>query len=191
MLPEIFFKFSMSWKDMLYLKAFHIIGVVVWFSGLFYLGRLFIYHQEAQSRPEAEKQILTEQFALMEQRLWWAIAWPGMALTLAMGLGLLFFWGLPGWLYAKLALVFVLVAYHMLCGRVRKQLKENRCRWSSKQLRLFNEVPSLLLVATVFVVVFKNQLSWDWLLLALLGLILVIGGTVQWVARKRKIPPSP
>ena len=171
---------------MLYLKAFHIIGVVVWFSGLFYLGRLFIYHQEAHSRPPAEKQILTEQFALMEQRLWWAITWPGLVLTLGMGLGLLFFWGFPGWIHAKLALVLALLAYHMLCGRVRKQLKENRCRWSSKQLRLFNEVPSLLLIATVFIVVFKNQLPWEILLLALAGLALVIGGTVQWVTRRRK-----
>lgn len=171
---------------MLVLKALHIIGVVVWFSGLFYLGRLFIYHQEAHKRRPEESEILTNQFALMEKRLWYAITWPGMVVTIAMGLGLLFYWGFPAWMQAKFALVLLLVGYHQICGSLRKQLLENRCHWSSKQLRLFNEIPSLLLVAIIFIVVLKNQLSWPTFLLAMVGLAVLIGGTVQYVARRRK-----
>ena len=171
---------------MLYLKALHIIGVVVWFSGLFYMGRLFVYHQEASDRPEGEHQLLQAQFGLMEKRLWYAITWPGMLVTLIMGVALLYFWGFPAWIHAKLVLVIILLGYHGMCGRLRKQLVKGNCSWSSKQLRMFNEIPSLLLIAIVFAVVFKEQLSWPVFLLALAGVALLIGGSVQIYAKLRK-----
>ena len=154
---------------MLYLKALHIIGVVVWFSGLFYIGRLFIYHQEASERPSDEKQLLSQQFALMEKRLWYMITWPGCVIATSMGLGLLMFWGFPPWVHIKLLLVLLLLAYHLLCGKLRRSLERGTCRMTSKQLRLFNEVPSLLLIAIVFIVVLKDQLS-----LSVLGSILLV-----------------
>lgn len=168
-----------------YLKALHIIGVVVWFAGLFYLGRLFVYHQEVQSRPEPERSILTTQFALMERRLWYAITWPGLCITVGFGSALLF-WGFPGWLHAKLGLVALLIGYHLWCGRLRTQLAEGTCTWSSRKLRLFNEVPSLLLIAIVFAVVLKDAISWPWLLLALVGIGGIIGITVRTVAARKQ-----
>ncbi len=170
---------------MLYLKALHIIGVVVWFAGLFYLGRLFVYHQEAQSKPEPECSILSAQFALMERRLWYVITWPGLCITVIFGSVLLHFWGFPDWLYAKLGLVALLIGYHLWCGRLRAQLAEGTCTWNSRRFRLFNEVPSLLLIAIVFVVVLKDAVSWPWLLLVLAGIGGIIGITV-WVVAARK-----
>lgn len=171
---------------MLYLKALHIIGVVVWFAGLFYLGRLFVYHHEAQSKPEPERSILIAQFTLMERRLWYAITWPGLCITVLFGSALLHFWGIPGWLHAKLVLVLLLIGYHCWCGRLRTQLAEGTCTWSSRQLRWFNEVPSLLLIAIVFAVVLKDAVSWPWLLLALAGIGGIIGITVRSVAARKQ-----
>jgi putative membrane protein len=170
----------------LYIQAVHIIGVVIWFAGLFYLGRLFVYHKEAEARPELERKVLLEQFALMEKRLWFAITWPGLCITVAFGIFMLFSIGMPGWIHAKLLLVVFLVAYHLYCGVLRTQLSEGRCRWTSKQLRMFNEVPSLLLVAIVFIVVLKDAFSWPILLgiLALLGVSIMY--TVKWYAKKRQ-----
>ncbi len=171
---------------LLTLKALHIIGVVVWFSGLFYIGRLFVYHKEAEEHPEAECKVLQDQFALMEKRLWYAITGPGMVITLAMGLALIHYFGLPAWLMIKLVLVFILLGYHWACGNVRQQLVEHQCSWTGKQLRMFNEMPSLLLISIVFVVVLKSQLSWPIFLTALAALIVVIGATVQFYAKVRK-----
>ena len=170
---------------MLYLKALHIIGVVVWFAGLFYLGRLFVYHQEAQSKPEPECSILSAQFALMERRLWYAITWPGLCITVIFGSVLLHFWGFPDWLHAKLGLVALLIGYHLWCGRLRTQLAEGTCTWNSRRFRLFNEGPSLLLIAIVFVVVLKDAISWPWLLLGLAGTGGIIRITV-WAVAARK-----
>ena len=171
---------------MLYLKVFHIIGVVVWFSGLFYIGRLFVYHQEANQMPENEKTVLKAQFALMERRLWYAITWPGFWVTLGMGLALLHLWGFPGWIHIKLILVLLLVIYHLVCGMLRKQLLEDGCRLTSTQLRMFNEIPTLLLVAIVFVVVFKDAFSWINLGFLIGGLALLIVGVI--LLRKTLLP---
>ncbi len=167
-------------------KALHLIGVVVWFSGLFYIGRLFVYHQELNDRPEEERRILKAQFELMEKRLWYAITIPGMSVTLVAGLALLYFLGFPSWIHAKLFLIVILLGYHGICGKLRKQLSQGTCSWSGKQLRLFNEVPSLLLVSIVFAVVLKHQLSWPIFLVVLAGVGGVIGGSVQWYANIRK-----
>ena len=96
----------------LYLKAFHIIGVVVWFAGLFYLGRLFVYHREADDRPELIRTALKSQFSLMERRLYYGIAWPGLCISVVFGTALIIVSGFPGWLHVKLAFVTALIAYH-------------------------------------------------------------------------------
>ena len=169
---------------MLYLKAFHIIGVVVWFSGLFYLGRLFVYHQEAGTRPEHEAGILKAQFALMEKRLWYAITWPGLVVATGLGLSLIPFFGLPSWLHVKLTLVVILLGYHGMCGHIRKQLLTDQCRWSSQQLRMFNEVPSLLLISIVCVVVLKDAFSWINVVVILLVVGGLIGGIIQFLSKR-------
>ena len=170
----------------LYLKVFHIIGVIVWFAGLFYLGRLYVYHREADDRPEPERTTLKSQFSLMERRLYYGIAWPGLCISFVFGIALVIVSGFPGWLHAKLAFAAVLVVYHLWCGHLRKLLLNENCSWNGTKFRLFNEIPTLLLFSIVFIVVFKSAISWNALLLILAGLILVIGGAVHLSARRRK-----
>jgi putative membrane protein len=136
---------------MLWLKAFHIIFVVTWFAGLFYLPRLFIYH------VEAAEAVVRERFKVMERRLL-AITHIGGALALAFGIAL----GVAvpgflrqGWLHAKLALVVLLVAYHLYLVRMTRQFARDENRRTSRWLRVFNEVPALLLIPIVLLVVLK------------------------------------
>ena len=142
-------------------KAFHLIGVVVWFAGLFYLVRLFVYHAEAIQEPEPAQTILKQQYELMEKRLYDIITTPGMIVTVSMATGLI--WTEPevlksGWLHAKLGLVLLLLVYHFFCGRIMKQLSNNECQWTGQQFRALNEAPTILLVTIVMLAVFKNSL---------------------------------
>ena len=172
--------------SLFFFKALHLIGVVVWFAGLFYLGRLFVYHREADERPEPERGSLKTQFALMEKRLYYGITWPGLCITILFGTALLPEWGMPPWIRAKIGLVVLLVLYHLWCGHLRKKLLNEECGWSGKQFRLFNEIPTLLLVSIVFLVVFKEAFSWSVFLPVLTGIILAISGTVNLLAKRRQ-----
>lgn len=163
----------------LYLKACHVIAVVCWFAGLFYIGRLFVYHREAQQKPEPERHILVTQFKVMQRRLWYGITWPAMGLTLLFGTALMVVTGayLQPWFHAKLGFVGLLLIYHMVCGKLRKNLDQTQCSLSSLHLRIFNEVPIMLLFAIVGIVYLKSLLSLavGFILLALLGLSLGLG----------------
>jgi len=154
------------------LKALHIIFVITWFSGLFYIIRLFIYHTEAQERPKIEADILSRQFEIMERRLWYGITWPSAVLTFIFG-GSLISRFLPlsdnPWLIAKLGFLLLLYAYHMSCGHILKNLKNGVFRYSSNQLRIWNEVATILLFAIVFLVVMKNLVHMG---LGILGLVI-------------------
>ncbi|HET6242973.1 MAG TPA: CopD family protein [Bacteroidia bacterium] len=153
---------------MLYLKALHIIFIVTWFAGLFYIVRLFIYHTEAQEKPEPEKSILQKQFKLMEKRLWFGITWPSMILTWIFGLWLAFtmygfnVFNFPAWLTIKLGFVLGLTIYHLTCGIVFNRLKNDKIKLSSSALRIWNEVATLFLVAIVFLVVLKSFFDLFW-----------------------------
>lgn len=150
---------------MLYLKALHIIFIVTWFSGLFYIVRLFIYHIEANDLEPTAKNLLQSQYKLMSKRLWYMITWPSAILTLIFGSTLLYtipFYLTMPWMHIKLAFVFLLFVYHFICHRIFKQLQSNQFKWSSSQLRIWNEVATLILFAIVFLVVLKNSLSWIW-----------------------------
>jgi len=174
----------------LWFKAFHIIGVVVWFAGLFYLVRLFIYHVEAEAQPEPAQSILKDQYLIMEKRLYNIITTPGMAVTVAMAIGLLVSepgWLQNRWLHIKMGLVVLLVAYHFFCGRLIRQLEAGTCRWGSKQLRALNEAPTLLLVSIVMLVVFKNSLPTSGTVWLIFGLVLLLAVTIQLYARKRRL----
>ena len=170
----------------LYLKVFHILGVIVWFAGLFYLGRLFVYHKEAEDRPDPERTTLKSQFSVMERRLYYGIAWPGLCISVFFGIALIIVSGFPGWLHVKLAFVAALIAYHLWCGYLRKMLLKESCIWNGTKFRLFNEIPTLLLFSIVFIVVFKSSISWNTLVLILAGLILLIGGAVYLRTNLRK-----
>lgn len=171
-------------------KAFHIIGVVVWFAGLFYLVRLFIYHIEAEAEPEPAQGILKKQYTIMEKRLYGIITTPGMVVTVAMAVGLLV--QMPeylkdSWMHIKLGLVAVLLAYHFYCGRLMRQLHRGECRWSGQQLRALNEAPTLLLVAIVMLVIFKNNFPTGATTWLMVGLVVFMAATIQLYARKRRL----
>lgn len=183
---------ALTWPPQAYLwfKALHIVGVVVWFAGLFYLVRLFIYHREAEELEEPLKQAFQTQYALMERRLANIITTPGMAVAVAMAIGLLSVqpgWLKEGWMHSKLAIVAVLLAYHAFCYRLMDQLQQGSCRWSAKQLRALNELPTLLLVAAVMLVVFKNQFPTGWATWFLVALVVAMAASIQFYARWRRL----
>ena len=136
---------------MLTVKALHIIFVVTWFAGLFYLPRLFVYHAMAEDRASIER------FKVMERKLYWAIMTPGGILAVAFGVWLWLGWfrAATGWLHAKIALVVLLIAYHLWCWRLLRDFAADRNRRSHVWFRWFNEFPLVVLVATVFLVVLK------------------------------------
>ncbi|NET33273.1 MAG: protoporphyrinogen oxidase HemJ [Cyanothece sp. SIO1E1] len=171
-------------------KAFHIIGVVVWFAGLFYLVRLYIYHVEAEEQPEPAQTILKTQYQIMEERLLKIITTPGMLVTIAMAIGLV--WLSPAvihdlWFQVKLGFVALLVAYHFYCARIRKQLIAEECKLNSRQLRALNEAPTLLLVVIVMLVVFKNSFPTNVAPWLIFGLIVSMAVAIQLYARKRRL----
>jgi len=135
---------------MLWVKWLHIVFMVTWFAGLFYLPRLFVYHALSQDTLSRER------FKVMERKLFWGIMTPGAVLTLFFGLWLWLGWGFSGgWLHAKLALALVLVGYHAWCGKLLQDLRRDRNRRSHVWLRWFNEFPVIVLFAVVYLAVFK------------------------------------
>jgi protoporphyrinogen IX oxidase len=135
---------------MLWLKSLHIVFMVTWFAGLFYLPRLFVYHALAQDPLSRER------FKVMERKLFWGIMTPGAVLTIVFGAWLWLGFGFSGtWLTAKLALVALLVGYHAWCGKLMLELRAERSAKSHRWFRWFNEVPVLILFAIVFLAVFK------------------------------------
>ena len=147
----------------LYVKALHIIFIVTWFSGLFYIVRLFIYNTEAQQKPDVEKRVLTAQFSIMIRRLWLGITWPSAVLTLIFGVWMgTYFYPIPQWLWIKLGFVAVLYGYHFTLQRIYKEEMNGVFRFSSDQLRVWNEVATILLIAIVMLVTVKQSMSWLW-----------------------------
>jgi putative membrane protein len=170
-------------------KAFHLIGVVVWFAGLFYLVRLFVYHAEAALQPEPARGILKAQYEIMEKRLYNIITTPGMLVTVAMAIGLISTEPevlKSGWLHIKLSFVALLLIYHFFCGRIMKQLEKDECKWTGQQFRALNEAPTLLLVVIVLLAVFKNQLPLDLTTWLIVALVIFMVAAIQLYAKKRR-----
>jgi len=140
-----------------WLRALHIIGVVTWFAGLFYIFRLYVYHVENQNKAE-----LTALFEVMERRLYRGICWPAMIFTTIFGVWL---WSrMPmnylaqPWFQVKLVALVALFAYHFYSGKVRRDLAAGRCRLSSRQCRMLNEWPTIILLVVVIMAVVKPAL---------------------------------
>jgi len=174
----------------LWFKTLHIVGVVVWFAGLFYLVRLFIYHVEAAELEPPLREAFQAQYGLMERRLANIITTPGLVLTVAMAIGLLVAqpaWLHQGWMHAKFAFVAALLAYHLFCYRLMGQLQAGSCRWGPKQLRALNELPTLLLVVVVMLVVFKAQFPTGAATWLQVGLVLFMAASIQFYARGRRL----
>ena len=159
-------------------KSLHVVGLVCWFAGLFYIVRLFIYHTEAQDELLPKREILTAQFILMARRLWFGITVPSMVVTTATGGWLLTYQSIAQspWLHLKFALLALLFAYHFHCGWIRKKLAAGARPFTSPQLRAYNEVATFLLVGIVFAAVGKSVATALWAIggCALLFAVLVV-----------------
>ena len=174
----------------LWFKTLHIVGVVVWFAGLFYLVRLFIYHVEADEMDPDLSLAFKSQYGLMEKRLANIITTPGMIVAVTMAIGLLVAqptWLQQGWMHVKLAFVAALLVYHWFCYRLMGQLQAGHCQWSGQQLRALNELPTLLLVIVVMLVVFKSQFPTSAATWFIVGLVVFMAASIQLYARWRRL----
>jgi len=168
------------------IKSLHIIFVVTWFAGLFYMFRLFVYHAEAARTEEPRRSILIEQYSIMERRLWYAITWPSCILTLIFGIWLLVlnsaFLTQP-WMHIKLTFVAGLLVYQLYGQRVLKGIRNHPLSYTSLGMRMMNEVPTVILIAVVFLVVMKSSFSWIWGTLGILGTGVLLMVVVKMLRR--------
>jgi protoporphyrinogen IX oxidase len=170
-----------------YIKALHIIFIVTWFSGMFYIVRLFIYNVEAGEKPEAEKNILRMQFGVMIRRLWLGITWPSAILTLIFGIWIWSLLGVtPSWLVVKLGFVLGLFLYHFSLHIIYKQQQRGIFKYSSQQLRIWNEVATVFLISIVMLVVVKQNMSLVWGLGGLVLLVMLLMSAIRIYKKLRK-----
>ncbi len=158
--------------DFLYVKALHMIFIVTWFAGLFYIVRWFIDHVEAEKEEEPVKSILQNQYKLMEKRLWYIITWPSAILASLFAFLMLYqnpIYLEMSWMHVKLSFVLALYFYHFSCHKIYTQLQNNVIKYSSLKLRIWNEVATIILFSVVFLVVLKDAISWVW---GVIGIIL-------------------
>lgn len=172
----------------LILKALHIIFVVTWFAGLFYIVRLFIYAAEASVlKDNQEKEILLKQYFIMQRRLWYGITWPSAILTFIFGTGLLVTYdSFPAWLALKLGCVFLLYFYHFSCHKIYTQQQRGDFNYTPFQLRVWNEVATLFLFAIVFIVILKHQITLSSIIICLIILAVLLFISVRVYAKRRK-----
>ena len=154
--------------------------MITWFAGLFYIPRIFIYHIESTKKPATEKEILTAQLKIMAKRLWFIITWPSAILAILFGSWLLIiapYWLEQPWMHAKLGFVVILIIYHLKTHFIFKELQNNKIKYTSKFMRLWNEGATLILFAIVFLVLLKSTLNMAYGLLGLIGLaaLLMLG----------------
>ena len=146
-----------------YIKSLHLIFVITWFAGLFYIVRLFVYQIEANDKPSPEKEILLKQYKIMTYRLWYIITWPSAVLATIFSLWLLHLmpeWLQMPWMQVKLGFVVLLFAYHFKCHQIYNQLQKDEFQYSSNFMRLWNEGATIILFAVVFLVILKNAFNW-------------------------------
>jgi putative membrane protein len=146
-----------------YIKSLHLIFVITWFAGLFYIVRLFVYQIEANDKPSPEKEILQKQYKIMTYRLWYIITWPSAVLATIFALLLLHlnpgFIEMP-WMQVKLGFVVLLFIYHFKCQKIYTELQNDTVKYTSNFMRLWNEGATIILFAVVFLVILKNAINW-------------------------------
>lgn len=170
------------------LKALHLVFMVTWFAGLFYIVRLFIYHREAQDKDEPERGILTSQFTIMERRLWYAIAWPSAVLCTVFGLSMIYLrpsWLEVGYMHVKLSFIAFLWIYQLYTHYVFKQFKSGERFGSSMQLRFLNEVPTVILIAVIFIIVQGSTIDWIKWLIGILGVAILLTVAIKLYKKAR------
>lgn len=179
-----------------YIKALHIIFIVTWFAGIFYMPRLFIYNTEAAEKEEPIRSALHEQFSVMMKRLWYGITWPSAILTLIFGVILVFkgdwnnvlFENAGRWLLIKLGFVLLLYIYHFSLHKIYKQESKLIFKYTSQQLRVWNEVATIFLVAIVMLATVKESLSLLWSLIGLICFVILLMSAVKLykIVRQKK-----
>ncbi len=174
--------------SLLAFKAVHLIAMVAWFAGLFYLVRLFVYHAEAFKKEEPARSILVQQYHIMEIRLYRIITTPAMILTVIAGIAMLF--TVPEylkepWIHVKLTLVLILVGYHFYCGNTIAKLQRGVTKTSSQRFRLINELPTVLLIAIILLAVLRGRISMISLLLIVMATVFTLGGATFAYKRYR------
>lgn len=173
----------------LYLKSLHLIFIITWFAGLFYIVRLFVYQIEASQKDSPEKEILGKQLKIMASRLWYIITWPSMILALVFGTVLLIL--MPGWLsepwmHVKLAFVVILIIYNIKCQQIFTQLQNDIVKYSSNYMRLFNEVPTIILFSVVFLVILKDGVNWIYGTIGIIAFSMLLMIGYKWYKRIRE-----
>ncbi len=170
-------------------KSLHIIFVVAWFAGLFYIPRLFIYHTEAKEKEEPARQILTSQYKIMTKRLWYIITWPACVLAVGFGLWMIYLYPTylsMTWMQVKLGFVAVLLVYHLSLHWLYIRLQSDLYPLSSTQLRFYNELATVLLFAIVFTAVYKNTSGWYYGVLGILSLGVILSLAIMLYKRARQ-----
>ncbi|MCG2460908.1 CopD family protein [Flavobacteriaceae bacterium F89] len=163
-----------------YIKALHLIFVITWFAGLFYIPRLFIYHIEASQKPSPAKEILTRQLQLMTKRLWYIITWPSAVLAVLFASWLLVLmpsWLSQPWMHIKLVFVLLLILYHLKTHQIFRQLQRDEVKHTSRFMRIWNEGATLILFAIVFLAILKSTFNWIFGVVGIvvLGVLLMLG----------------
>nr|WP_297786555.1 CopD family protein [uncultured Allomuricauda sp.] len=176
-----------------YIKSLHLIFVVTWFAGLFYIPRLFIYHIEAWQKSSPDKEILSDQLKLMTKRLWYIITWPSAVLCTLTAIWLLIL--MPGWLqqpwmHVKLGFVLLLFGYHFKCHQIFKQLQRDEVKYTSKFMRIWNEVATIILFAVVFLVVLKSAFNWIYGIVGMFVLMILLMLGIRWYKKVRDRNPN-
>lgn len=171
----------------LVLKSLHLIFAFTWFAALFYMPRLFIYQTEAKDAGATDNDPMISQYKLMAKRLWLAIGWPSLALNFIFGMGILhpYFANMPAWLIVKLALVVLLVGYHHLLHFTYKGLQNNVYKYSSKKLRVINEIATIFLFGIVFLGVLKSTVNFTYYIGGMAVLVLILYAGIFFYRRKR------
>ena len=176
-----------------YVKSIHLIFVITWFAGLFYIPRLFVYQIEAYYKPSPEKEILGKQLKLMAKRLWFIITWPSAILASIFAFWLLIIipsWLDQNWMLIKLVFVFLLYIYHYKTHQIFKQLQNDDVRYTSKFMRIWNEGATIILFSVVFLVILKDSLNWVFGVVGLVALAILLMIGIKWYKKIREKNPE-
>ena len=172
-----------------YIKALHLIFVITWFAGLFYIVRLFVYQIEATEKPSPEKEIVGKQLKIMANRLWTIITWPSAILAIGFAIWLILlrpFYLTDAWMQVKLCFVFLLILYHLKCHQIYKQLQKGIVKHSSNFMRLFNEGATIILFAVIFLVMLRNAVNWIYGVLGIIAFSVLLMLGYKFYKRLRK-----
>lgn len=173
-----------------YIKSLHLIFVITWFAGLFYIPRLFVYQIEAFYKPAPDKEILGKQLKLMSKRLWYIITWPSAILATIFAIWLIILlpsWVQQPWMQVKLGFVVLLIIYHLKTHQYFTQLQNDVVKKSSSFMRIWNEGATFILFAVVFLVVLKSAINWVWGVVGIvvLGVLIMLGFKVYKSIREK------